>query len=190
VGKSTFHLTEFFLFDGEGVQQLAKQERADTVKMGVEGILGVQLLRVLQQDLLAYAQKSRSGVEQIEDETLTHINDQIAETEARLEPCRRQLKQLQEQAAPVDQRIEELTRTLRTMTGGGFENVRELQEEKVTVHGSKAFVHYEKRLNFQVHFSSMLGKRPNFPCGHGLSLKKCRVFAVYICFRPVNGYRE
>ncbi len=50
-----FHLTEFFLFDGERVQQLAKQQKADTVKAGVEGILGVQLLRVLQADLRAYA---------------------------------------------------------------------------------------------------------------------------------------
>ncbi len=37
-----FHLAEFFLFDGERVQQLAKQQKADTVKMGVEGICGVQ----------------------------------------------------------------------------------------------------------------------------------------------------
>src|SRR5438045_1882605 len=64
-----FHLTEFFLFDGERVQQLAKQQKADTVKMGVEGILGVQLLRELQHDLVAYAQNRRSGVENIEDET-------------------------------------------------------------------------------------------------------------------------
>src|SRR4051812_27303643 len=68
-----FHLTEFFLFDGERVQQLARQQKADTVKAGVEGILGVQLLRVLQQNLLDYAQTRRRGVENIEDETLTRV---------------------------------------------------------------------------------------------------------------------
>lgn len=140
-----FHLTEFFLFDGERVQQLAKQQKADTVKMGVEGILGVQLLRELQQDLIAYAQNRRSGVEQIEDETLVRINGQIAEIESRLEPWKQQLKQLEEQAAPVNQRIEELTRTLRTMTGGGIENVRELQEEKFAFQRQKDRV--EERLN-------------------------------------------
>jgi DNA sulfur modification protein DndD len=124
------HLTEFFLFDGERVQQLAKQQKADTVKMGVEGILGVQLLRVLQQDLVTYAQKNRSGAENIEDETLTRVNNQIEEIEERLEPCRQKLKQLEAEMAPISQRIDELTRTLRTMTGGGIENVRELQEEK------------------------------------------------------------
>jgi DNA sulfur modification protein DndD len=125
-----FHLTEFFLFDGERVQQLAKQQKADTVKMGVEGILGVQLLRELQQDLNAYAQNRRSGVENIEDETLTRVNNQIAEIEARLEPCQQKLKELDEQMTPVGQRIEELTRTLRTMTGGNSANVKELMEDQ------------------------------------------------------------
>lgn len=69
-----FHLTEFFLFDGERVQQLAKQQKADTVKMGVEGILGVQPLRILQQDLQDYSQSRRSGVETIEDETFTQTS--------------------------------------------------------------------------------------------------------------------
>ena len=124
------HLTEFFLFDGERVQQLAKQEKADTVKMGIEGVVGVQLLRELQQRLVDYAQYRKSGVEHIEDETLTRVNALIAETEARLAPCREQLRELEEQTVPVNQRIEELTRTLRTMTGGGIENVRELEEEK------------------------------------------------------------
>ena len=143
-----FHLTEFFLFDGERVQQLAKQQKADTVKMGIEGILGVQLLRELQQDLKDYAQNRRSGAEQIEDETLARINDQIAEIETRLEPCRRQIKQHQEQTAPVSQRIEELTKTLRTMTGGGIENVRELQEEKFQFQRQKEKV--EERLNLLI----------------------------------------
>jgi DNA sulfur modification protein DndD len=140
-----FHLTEFFLFDGERVQQLAKQQKSDTVKMGIEGIAGVQLLRELQQDLADYAQNRRSGVEHVEDETLIRVNDQIIEIEARLEPCRQKLKQLRDTTAPVSQRIDELTRTLRTMTGGGIENVRELQEEKFRFQRQKEKV--EERLN-------------------------------------------
>src|SRR5262249_41462536 len=52
---------------------------------------------------------------------------------------------LEDQAAPVNQRIEELTKTLRTMTGGGIENVRELQEEKFGYQRQKEKV--EERLN-------------------------------------------
>lgn len=132
-----FHLTEFFLFDGERVQQLAKQQKSDTVKMGVESILGVQLLRELQQDLVSYAQDRRRGVENVEDETLARVNSQIAEYEAKLEPCRKQLKQLEEKTGPVSERIEELTRNIRTMTGGNSANVKELMEDQFTFRRQK-----------------------------------------------------
>lgn len=140
-----FHLTEFFLFDGERVQQLAKQEKANTVKMGVEGIVGVQILRTLQQNLLDYAQNRRNGVENIEDETLTRVNNQIAEIETRLDPCRQKRKELEDQIAPVEQRIEELTRTLRTMTGGNSANVKELMEDQFRFRRQRDKV--EDRLN-------------------------------------------
>jgi len=140
-----FHLTEFFLFDGERVQQLAKQQKADTVKAGVEGILGVQLLRVLQGDLIAYAQDRKRGVENIEDETLTRVNDQIAEIEARLEPCQSKLKAIEDQLTPINRRIEELTRTVRTMTGGNSANVKELMESQFSFRRQREKV--EERLN-------------------------------------------
>ncbi len=140
-----FHLIEFFLFDGERVQQLAKQQKADTVKQGVEGILGVQLLRELQQDLVGYAQNRRRGVENIEDETLTRVNDQISEIETRLEPCQQKLKELEDQMAPIGQRIEELTRTVRTMTGGNSATVKELMEEQFRFRRQREKV--EERLN-------------------------------------------
>lgn len=125
-----FHLTEFFLFDGERVQQLAKQQKADTVKMGIEGVLGVQLLRELQQDLVSYAQDRRRGVERVGDDTLTRLNDQMGEIEARLGPTRGRLKELEDASATVGQRIAELTRTVQTMTGGSLANVQELMAEQ------------------------------------------------------------
>lgn len=125
-----FHLTEFFLFDGERVQQLAKQQKADTVKMGIEGVLGVQLLRELQQDLLTYAQDRRRGLEQVGDDTIDRVNLQIAEVEARLEPCRRRLKELEDDSSSTGRRIQDLTTAIRTMTGGSLANVRELMTEQ------------------------------------------------------------
>lgn len=98
--------------------------------MGVEGIVGVQILRTLQDNLKDYAQNRRSGVETIEDETLTRVNEQIAEIEARLIPCRQQLKELEEQRTPMDRRIDELTRSVRTMTGGNIATVQELSAEQ------------------------------------------------------------
>jgi DNA sulfur modification protein DndD len=140
-----FHLTEFFLFDGERVQQLAKQQQAGMVKEGVEGILGVQLLRVLQGDLTAYAQDRRRGVENVEDETLSRVNSQITEIETRLEPCKARLKDLEDQMTPINRRIEELTRTVRTMTGGNSASVKELMEDQFRFRRQREKV--EERLN-------------------------------------------
>ena len=125
-----FHLTEFFLFDGERVQQLAKQEKADTVRLGIEGILGVQLLRELQGHLRDYANNRRNVGEHIEDESIEKAEREAAACESQLVTLNEQLTATEADLAPVQARSEELTRTLRAMTGGGMQNVRELQEEK------------------------------------------------------------
>ncbi|NBO92768.1 MAG: DNA sulfur modification protein DndD [Planctomycetia bacterium] len=125
-----FHLTEFFLFDGERVQQLAKQEKADTVRLGIEGVLGVQLLRELQGHLRDYANSRRSSGEHIEDEAIQRADKEAEACESQLVPIAEQLAAIEAELAPVQTRSDELTRTLRTMTGGSAQNVRELAEEK------------------------------------------------------------
>jgi DNA sulfur modification protein DndD len=67
------HLAEVFLFDGERVQRLARRDMAGQVRVGIEGVLGAQVLRELQQDLKNYASNRRSGVERIEDATLQRV---------------------------------------------------------------------------------------------------------------------
>lgn len=140
-----FHLTEFFLFDGERVQQLAKQQKGGMIKEGVEGILGVQLLRVLQNDLINYANDRRKGTENIEDESLLRINAQISEIETRLDANQNKLKDLNTNLQPTVSRIEELTRTIRTMTGGNSANVKELMENQFNYRRQRERV--EERLN-------------------------------------------
>jgi DNA sulfur modification protein DndD len=124
------HLAEFFLFDGERVQRLARRDMAGQVRIGVEGVLGVQILRDLQQDLRSYASSRRSGVERIEDATLQRVQAQIGEIEARLEPVAQERADLDRQSLAIRERRDALMLSLRTMTGGGMENVRELHENK------------------------------------------------------------
>jgi len=140
-----FHLIEFFLFDGERVQQLAKQQKAGIIKEGVEGLLGVQLLRVLQNDLKDYARRCRRGVENIEDESLVRVNEQITEMETQLEATQQKLKELEILLSPVTRRVEELTRIVRTMTGGNSANVKELMENQYSYRRQREKV--EERLN-------------------------------------------
>jgi DNA sulfur modification protein DndD len=45
-------LAQFFLFDGEQVQRLAQREMSDQVRLGIEAMLGVPVLRELSRDLV------------------------------------------------------------------------------------------------------------------------------------------
>lgn len=138
------HLAEFFLFDGERVQRLARRDMAGQVRIGIEGVLGVQVLRALQDDLKNYAANRRSGVEKIEDTTLQRVEAQITEIEGRLEELGRRKKELEVKAADVRSRRDAAMRNLQTMTGGGMENVRELHENKLRFSQKK--VRIEERL--------------------------------------------
>ena len=130
------HLAEFFLFDGERVQRLARRDMAGQVRIGIEGVFGVQVLRELQQDLKNYVSNRRSGVERIEDATLQRVQAQIGELETRLEGYASERKEWEQKADAVRTRREGLMQNLRTMTGGGMESVRELHENKLR-HGQK-----------------------------------------------------
>lgn len=134
------HLAEFFLFDGERVQRLARRDMAGQVRIGIEGVLGVQVLRELQQDLKNYASNRRSGVEKIEDATLQRVQAQIGELESRLEGYASDRKEWEQKATAVRERRDALMQNLRTMTGGGMENVRELHENKLRYGQKKARV--------------------------------------------------
>ena len=104
---------------------------AKQVKLGIEGVLGVQVLRDLQQHLRDYASLRRSGVEKIEDTTLSRVQAQIAEIETRLEPLAKERTAFENQSKTVREKRDALMKSLRTMTGGGMESVRELHENKL-----------------------------------------------------------
>jgi DNA sulfur modification protein DndD len=49
-------LAEFFLFDGEQVQRYANRGMTGQIRMGIEGLLGLPILRSLKESLQKYAQ--------------------------------------------------------------------------------------------------------------------------------------
>lgn len=55
-------LAQFFLFDGEMVRDLARMDQAAQVRKGIEGLMGVPILRNLTNSLENYAIKKRAGV--------------------------------------------------------------------------------------------------------------------------------
>jgi DNA sulfur modification protein DndD len=124
------HLTEFFLFDGERVQRLARQNMAESVKTGIEGLVGVQLLRELQEDLRTYSNERRRGVGESNDGALNALNEEIQEAAERIKKASRRIAELEKRISSRENEISDLSLRLRTMTGGNSATVHSLSEEK------------------------------------------------------------
>lgn len=124
------HLAQFFLFDGEQVQRLAKKDMSSQVKAGIEGMLGVPILRELSADLERYAQLKRNSVKSMGDETLERLRAEVREREAELQAAEEQLAEVEPQISPLKTRRDVLVRDLGSFQGGSYANLRELMERK------------------------------------------------------------
>jgi DNA sulfur modification protein DndD len=77
------HIAPFFFFDGEEVRKLADQARIETVKQGLEGLLGVVLLRDLAERLKQYENNRRGDSGSIDAEAVGALGRQLAEIESK-----------------------------------------------------------------------------------------------------------
>ena len=71
-------LAEFFLFDGEQVQRYANREMGEQVRRGIEGLLGLPILRSLKSSLATYAQQRRTAAAAPTDSTVKKVEAEIA----------------------------------------------------------------------------------------------------------------
>lgn len=101
-----FTLAHFFMFDGEQVSVLAERSMSDQVRHGIEGMLGMPVLKRLAKDLRAYAEVRRKDSPNVSDKAIEKIelerhqlnfeNDKKTERLAEIEPYRATLKEEQE----------------------------------------------------------------------------------------------
>lgn len=125
-----FHLAEFFLFDGERVRKLAETDMAGQVKIGIEGLLGVQTLRELQEDLINYAKDRRNGLDNVDDEKIQNTNREIKKLTEELDTARKKRVELEEKSKQKTSLRLELMSKLTGIAGGSGANVRNLEEER------------------------------------------------------------
>ncbi len=116
------HLAPFFFFDGEEVKKLADQSRVEQIKQGMEGLLGVVLLRKLTKRLEQYQANKSQGVPSIDEqkhrdllEKLTTQENQLVEHQSRKYSLESELEELKAQ------RDETTTRVI--ALGGGSSDV-------------------------------------------------------------------
>jgi len=101
-----FTLAHFFMFDGEHVSVLAERSMSDQVRHGIEGMLGMPVLKRLAKDLRAYAEVRRKDSPNVSDKTIEKLElerhqlnfecDQKTNRLSEIEPYRAALKEEQE----------------------------------------------------------------------------------------------
>jgi DNA sulfur modification protein DndD len=101
-----FTLAHFFMFDGEQVSVLAEREMSAQVRAGIEGLLGIPVLKTLAKDLRAYAEVRRKDSPNVSDKTIEKLElerhhltfefDKKSERYAEIEPSLVELKEERE----------------------------------------------------------------------------------------------
>jgi DNA sulfur modification protein DndD len=113
------HIAPFFFFDGEEVKKLADQSRLEQVKQGLEGLLGVVLLRALNQRMKNFESSRRDGVSTVDENQLEKIFSELNLAENEASSLQRNISSLQDQRQELDEVFESLMERLSSAGGGG-----------------------------------------------------------------------
>lgn len=126
------HVAPFFFFDGEEVKKLADQNRVEQVKQGLEGLLGVILLRNLAERLKGFEGYKRTGIASVDDQNIERMLEALTADEAKLDALRadaskskRRLEELKAERSSYFERI-----TAAGGGGGDIATVKDLVEER------------------------------------------------------------
>lgn len=126
------HVAPFFFFDGEEVKKLADQNRIEQVKQGLEGLLGVVLLRNLAERLKGFEGYKRSGIANVDDQNIDRMLEALTADEAKLNALRldaeQSKKKLDELKAERNSYFERITAA--GGGGGDIATVKDLVEER------------------------------------------------------------
>jgi DNA sulfur modification protein DndD len=144
-GKSGFHLSDlldeifvpahvapFFFFDGEEVKKLADQSRIEQVKQGLEGLLGVVLLRSLADRLKNYESMKRSDVVSVNEDNLSKLLDSLLFNQDQLKLLKDDAEKSEEEKSSLRAEQQSLIERITAAGGGGGDiaTVKELVEER------------------------------------------------------------
>ncbi len=123
-----WYLAAFFLFDGEQVSAFAERDMAGQVRTGIEGLLGIPVLRSLAEDLRKYATARMNATPNVSDKTIERreqdrecLSDKLKEQRSRRDGIGPGLARLKEER-------EKLTRELVSFGAGSQAHLQEQME--------------------------------------------------------------
>jgi len=126
------HIAPFFFFDGEEVKKLADQSRVEQVKQGLEGLLGVVLLRTLSERLKTFENNKRSGVVSVDEDNLNRLLDQLTENQLKLKGSEKDRSESEDKISFLRAERGSLIERITAAGGGGGDiaTVKDLVEER------------------------------------------------------------
>lgn len=120
-----YYLGWFFLFDGEMVGTFAEREMATQVKVGVEGLLGLPVLKDLASDLRDYA-KSKGKPSGTSGDTVSRLEREIEEFDKDILDSNENAVGIESDIASMEGEQDRLTRELMSYGAGTQANLQEL----------------------------------------------------------------
>lgn len=126
------HIAPFFFFDGEEVKKLADQARIEQVKQGLEGLLGIVLLRQLAERLRDFEASKRSTVNSVDEENIARMLEALTSDEGRLEILQQDASDSENKLAQLKGERESCIERITAAGGGGGDvaTVKDLVEER------------------------------------------------------------
>lgn len=113
------HLAPFFFFDGEEVKKLADQSRVEQIKQGMEGLLGVVLLRKLGKRLEQYQANKSQGVSAVDEQKHRELLEQLTAHENLLQSDSERRLAMESELESLKSQREDLTNRIIAAGGGG-----------------------------------------------------------------------
>lgn len=122
-------LAAFFLFDGEQVSALAERDMAAQVRMGIEGLLGIPVLRQLAKDLRAYAEVRRRESPNVSDRTIEKLELERHQLTYEYEKKSTRFEEIEPDLLKLKEERENLTRELASFGAGSQAQLQEQLEQ-------------------------------------------------------------
>lgn len=126
------HVAPFFFFDGEEVKKLADQSRVEQIKQGLEGLLGVVLLRSLTDRLKTYENNKRQEIVSVDEQGFHQLSNDLKDAEARLANMQSHSQGNEDEKIRMRAEQQSLLERITASGGGGGDiaNLKELLEER------------------------------------------------------------
>jgi DNA sulfur modification protein DndD len=125
-----FTLAHFFLFDGEQVSELAEREMSAQVRQGIEGLLGIPVLKTLARDLRDYAARKRRDNPAVSDGTIDQLEDELSALTEQFDAKCSRASALESALAELKEERERLVREMASY-GAGSQAMLQEQFERI-----------------------------------------------------------